>query len=152
MWSTKTHMLFSHSHRFSPHETSPDAPDIQFSSLVPFRLLDYSQPISSCTGVNVYPQVRPHCTYTNWMALILLAALTTEETPPHHISLGPPQNMVKLYCGNCVVPANANELHQSAPKPCSISFLLFVVIENHLCGHRLGLRKQCQGNIGNVGG
>lgn len=91
-------------------------------------------------------------TQIEWHLYYLQLALTTEETPPHHISLGPPQNMVKLYCGNCVVPANANDLHQSAPKPCSISFLLFVVIENHLCGHRLGLRKQCQGNIGNVGG
>ncbi|XP_077711341.1 uncharacterized protein LOC144287839 isoform X2 [Canis aureus] len=51
-------ILMARHKRFSPHETSPDAPDIQFSSLVPFRLLDYSQPISSCTGVNVYPQIK----------------------------------------------------------------------------------------------
>lgn len=78
------HSFFSHSHRFFPHETSPDGLDIEFSRLFPFRLLNYSQSISSCTRVSVYPQVRPHATYTNWMALALLAALPTDENSSTH--------------------------------------------------------------------
>lgn len=46
IWDTNTHMLCYHSHRFCPHEISPDPLDIESSSLAHFRLLNNSFPFS----------------------------------------------------------------------------------------------------------